>query len=658
MLMSRATRANVKRRMGVLFIERKYRTRYEVTESGEEVAKRIPYDEKKLLTAPVIQSALGAQFQITGLDNPGEASELALMLRAGALAAPITFVEERTVGPSLGAENIRLGTKSVQVGLALVVVFMMLYYRVFGVAAVLALSANLVLLVAIMSFLGATLTLPGIAGIVLTVGMAVDANVLIFARIREEVRGGAPPQTAIGQGFDRAVVTILDANITTLIVAIILYAIGTGPVKGLCGHAVRGDYHLDVVVHYRNESTDQFILRRSKSAGAVNWGRRRYQGRAAGGGGMNPIPFMKWRWVAIALSGLAIVTAVASLSFQQLNWGLDFTGGTLIEVAYSDSADLSSIRSVLAEEGYEGAVVVSFGTDRDVLVRLPDGYSDEQGALMVDKLRNSTDMAIELRRIEFVGPQVGDELRDDGGIAMLTALGLVMLYVAFRFQIKFALGAVFALAHDVIVTLGFFSLTGLEFDLTVLAALLAVVGYSLNDTIVVSDRIRENLRKIRRAEAIDVINISLTETLGRTLVTSLTTLLVLAALAFIRRRNDFWLRGSAASGCDRGNLLFDVRGLHHLTAARCEQRGCHGARARGSGPGGHAALSLSLGRLLGGCFRLRLTILTRGSSNDASACCYRTPHCRSHTSAPRLTNPSSIRRPRGSAAPPRRYPIR
>ena len=246
---------------------------------------------------------------------------------------------------------------------------------------------------------------------------------------------------------------------------------------------------------------------------------------------MNPIPFMKWRWVAIALSGLAIVTAVASLSLQQLNWGLDFTGGTLIEVAYSDSADLSSIRSVLADEGYEGAVVVSFGTDRDVLVRLPDGYSDEQGALMVDKLRSSTDMAIELRRIEFVGPQVGDELRDDGGIAMLTALGLVMLYVAFRFQIKFALGAVLALAHDVIVTLGFFSLTGLEFDLTVLAALLAVVGYSLNDTIAVSDRRRENLRKIRRAEAIDVINISLTETLGRTLVTSLTTLLVLAALA-------------------------------------------------------------------------------------------------------------------------------
>ena len=246
---------------------------------------------------------------------------------------------------------------------------------------------------------------------------------------------------------------------------------------------------------------------------------------------MKAIPFMKWRWVAVALSVAAVLAAIGSLSVRQLNWGLDFTGGTLVEVAYSDSANLGAIRTVLDQEGYEGAVVVSFGTDKDVLVRLPDGYSDEQGALMVDKLRAAADMNIELRRIEFVGPQVGEELRDDGGIAMLTALGLVMLYVAFRFQIKFALGAVIALAHDVIFTLGFFSLTGLEFDLTVLAALLAVVGYSLNDTIVVSDRIRENLRKIRRAGPGEVIDISLTETLGRTLVTSLTTLLVLAALA-------------------------------------------------------------------------------------------------------------------------------
>jgi preprotein translocase subunit SecD len=231
-LMHRATRNNIKRRMGVLFIERKNRTRYEIGEDGEEVIIRTPYDEKKIITAPVIQSALGAQFQITGLESPQESSELALLLRAGALAAPMDFVEERTVGPSLGAENIARGVTSVQIGLALVVIFMLLYYRVFGVAAVTALTCNLVLLLACMSLLGATLTLPGIAGIVLTVGMAVDANVLIFARIREEIAAGLSAQMAIHAGFQRAVVTILDANVTTLLVAVILYAVGTGPVKG------------------------------------------------------------------------------------------------------------------------------------------------------------------------------------------------------------------------------------------------------------------------------------------------------------------------------------------------------------------------------------------------------------------------------------------
>jgi preprotein translocase subunit SecD len=231
-LMSRATRNNIKRRMGVLFIERKYRTRYEEQADGTEKPVKLPYDEKKLLTAPVIQSALGAQFQITGLDSPMEASELALMLRAGALAAPITFVEERTVGPSLGAENIRQGVKSTQFGFALVVLFMLFYYRLFGLTAVVALSCNVVLLVAFMSMIGATLTLPGIAGIVLTVGMAVDANVLIFSRIREELRNGMSPQMAIHAGYERAVATIMDSNITTLIVGVILYAVGTGPVKG------------------------------------------------------------------------------------------------------------------------------------------------------------------------------------------------------------------------------------------------------------------------------------------------------------------------------------------------------------------------------------------------------------------------------------------
>lgn len=231
-LMHRATRDNIKRGMASLFIERKNRTRYERDAEGNEVAVKVPYDEKKIINLATIQSALGAAFRITGIDSSAEASELALLLRAGSLAAPIEFVEERTVGPSLGAENIALGVKSVQVGLAMVVLFMMAYYRLFGVAAVMALSLNLVLLIACMSILSATLTLPGIAGIVLTVGMAVDANVLIFARIREELRNKASPQMAIHAGYERAFTTIMDANITTLLVALILYAVGTGPIRG------------------------------------------------------------------------------------------------------------------------------------------------------------------------------------------------------------------------------------------------------------------------------------------------------------------------------------------------------------------------------------------------------------------------------------------
>ena len=246
---------------------------------------------------------------------------------------------------------------------------------------------------------------------------------------------------------------------------------------------------------------------------------------------MNILPFMKWRKFAAAFSILAMTLAIVTLSTRGLNWGLDFTGGTLVEVEYAGSANLEGIRATLDENGYQGAVVVAFGTDRDVLVRLPQGFSDDEGVAMVALLESVSDTEVELRRIEFVGPAVGEELREQGGLAMLLALGVVMLYVGFRFQLKFAIGAVVALAHDVLFVLGYFSVLGLEFDLTVLAALLAVIGYSLNDTIVVSDRIRENFRKLRRMSAMEVIDVSLTETIGRTLVTSLTTLLVLVALA-------------------------------------------------------------------------------------------------------------------------------
>lgn len=229
--MQKATSGNIGRKLAVLFVEQKSKSELVTDENGNNVIEQTTYIEKNIISLATIQASLGTSFRITGVGNPQEASELALLLRAGALAAPMKFVEERTVGPSLGKENIELGMRSIMIGFTLVVIFMTLYYRVFGIAANVSLFLNLVLITGIMSLLGATLTLPGIAGIVLTVGMAVDANVLIFARIREELKE-KDPQSAIHDGFSRAFVTIFDANVTTLIAALILYIIGTGPVKG------------------------------------------------------------------------------------------------------------------------------------------------------------------------------------------------------------------------------------------------------------------------------------------------------------------------------------------------------------------------------------------------------------------------------------------
>jgi len=242
------------------------------------------------------------------------------------------------------------------------------------------------------------------------------------------------------------------------------------------------------------------------------------------------IDFMGQRKLAAIISILLVLGSLVSLSVKGIVLGLDFTGGTQIEVGYPQPADLSVIRAQLTESGFENPTVIYFGSESDVLIRLQGepaaGLSDQVFAA----LQNNTDSEIEMRRVDYVGPQVGDELREDGGLGMLAALAVVMLYVAIRFQYKFSIGAVIALVHDVVITLGFFSITGLEFDLTVLAAVLAVIGYSLNDTIVVFDRIRENFRLLRMAEAKEVINESLTQSLQRTLLTSLTTIFVLLAL--------------------------------------------------------------------------------------------------------------------------------
>lgn len=247
------------------------------------------------------------------------------------------------------------------------------------------------------------------------------------------------------------------------------------------------------------------------------------------------VSFMSARLPAMMLSAILVIGAVTSLAINQLNWGLDFTGGTLIEVGYDQPADLNAVRNTLAAHSFDDAIVQNFGSSEDVLIRLAPRTDVNAATISEDVLQalRSTGAEVNMRRIEFVGPSVGAELAEQGGLAMLVALLCILMYVAMRFEWRFALGSVIALAHDVTITLGLFSLLQLEFDLTVLAAVLAVIGYSLNDTIVVSDRIRENFRKIRKGEPEEIINTSLTQTLNRTIITSLTTILVLLALFYV-----------------------------------------------------------------------------------------------------------------------------
>lgn len=259
------------------------------------------------------------------------------------------------------------------------------------------------------------------------------------------------------------------------------------------------------------------------------------------------INFMRFRKIAITISLILFVGSIGSIFMKGLSLGLDFSGGTLVEIQYEDSVDLQEIRAVLSENGYEDFQVVNFGSSLDVLIKIADQPGNSSLGDQIFALLSSNNFEGELKRIEFVGPQIGSELRDQGGLGMLVALGMILLYVAFRFQYKFALGAVAALGHDVIIILGLFSIFAWDFDLSVLAALLAVIGYSLNDSIVVSDRIRENFRSERTLGSEDLINLSLNQTLSRTVITSLTTLLVLFAL--------FFFGGEAVRGFSLGLII-------------------------------------------------------------------------------------------------------
>ncbi|MFD2234563.1 protein translocase subunit SecD [Phaeospirillum tilakii] len=484
----------------------------------------------KVISAPVIREPItGGQGQISGHFSAQSANDLAVLLRAGALPAPLSVVEERTVGPELGADAIRAGVIACVVGFALVVGFMAVSYGLFGLFANIALLFNLALTLAALSLLQATLTLPGIAGILLTLGMSVDANILINERIREERRNGAGPLAALETGFRRAFATILDSNLTTLIKMALLYAVGTGTVKGF---AVTISLGILTSMFTATVVTRWLIVawvRRHRGAELpLHRGLRLVPERTA-------IPFMKGRIAGLAVSVVLSLASVGLFFAPGLNYGVDFAGGTVVEIRTDGPADFPRLREATGQLGLGPVSLQRFGPPTDVLLRFeqpPGGAAAQQQALeRVQATLVESFPGTVLRRVETVGASVSAELFRDGMLALGLAAVAMLLYIWFRFEWQFGVGAVATMLLDVTKTVGFFALTGMQFNLTAIAAILTIMGYSINDKVVVYDRVRENLRLYRKMPLRDLIDLSINQTLGRTVGTSLALALATLPLA-------------------------------------------------------------------------------------------------------------------------------
>ena len=491
--------------------------------------------DEEVISAPTIQSHIpGGSGIITGDFTVEESTQLAILLRAGALPAGLEFLEERTIGPELGADSIEAGKIACIVAFVLVLAYMLATYRSFGVFANIALIVNVGLIFGLLSLIGATLTLPGIAGIVLTIGMAVDANVLVFERIREEMKTAKGPARAIELGYEKAMSAIIDANITTFLTAMILYTMGSGPVRGF---AITLGLGIITSVF-----TALFVTRLI----AVIWFERKRPKTVLQGRGLRLVPqdtaidfFSRWKlWLGI--SGVMIMVALGSFAVQGLNFGIDFKGGTTIRTQSAEPVNVAQYREAIGDLGLGDVTITevfdpTFGPDENVaMIRIQAQEGSESVSpeviAEVESALQSVVPGIAFTSVESVGPKVSGELIQAAIIAIALAITAVLIYIWLRFEWQFAVGAVIALVHDVALTVGVFSEFQIQFDLAIIAALLTIVGYSLNDTVVVFDRVRENLRKYKKRPLREVLNLSINETLSRTIMTSVTTLLALLAL--------------------------------------------------------------------------------------------------------------------------------
>ncbi len=481
--------------------------------------------DNQVISAPVIREPiLGGSGQISGNFTTESATDLSVLLRAGALPADLTIIEERTVGPGLGADSINAGVVASIIASILVVSFMLIAYGLLGVIANIALVANVILIIAVLSALGATLTLPGIAGIVLTVGMAVDSNVIIFERVREERRQGRSFIQAMDEGFQKGLATVVDANLTTLIAAVVLFFLGSGPVKGFAVTLAIGIITTVFTAFTLTRWLIAVWIRRTKPKD-LPWGLKLVPDNTK-------IQFMSFRNWAFAFSIITSLATFAALFATDLNYGIDFKGGAMIEVqSKAEKADVGAIRGALSELNLGDVQVQEFGNPRDVLIRIETSDESEQAAQSaISLVRSALETNHDIRRVEVVGPTVSGELTRNGIIGVGVAMLLILIYIWVRFEWQFAVGAILATGHDVIMTVGLFAFTGLEFNLTSIAAVLTIMGYSINDTVVVYDRVRENLRRYKKMSISELLDLSVNQTLSRTFLTGLTTLFALIAL--------------------------------------------------------------------------------------------------------------------------------
>ncbi|MBQ7080521.1 MAG: protein translocase subunit SecD [Fibrobacter sp.] len=485
--------------------------------------------DNQVISAPVIRDRIpNGEAQITGLEDMAEANRLAVVLKAGALKAPMQIIESRSVGATLGEENIVQGFGSGAIGLLLCLVFMVAYYRLGGFIASIGVVVNALVTAAVMSVFNATLTLPGIAGFILVVGMSLDANVIIFERIREELKNGLTARAAVAKGYERAFSAILDSNLTTVLTGLILYKIGTGSVKGFGLTLTIGILtSLFCAITISRAILDWRLAKRDRTTLSIGSGFKALNNAN--------LPLMKNRGKFKVLSWILIIASIACVAVKGFDFSIDFTGGQVYTIQYQDDAKHETdLNRALSKAGIQGARVRSLGGTSANSYQISVRGDDTNFELSMAKAFEAANQKCEIVAKDTVGPTIGKELRFNAILSVILAWLGIALYVWFRFGklgLGFGVAAVLGLIHDTIITLGFISAFSLSFDGALIASLLTMIGYSVNDTIVNFDRIRENTALFGSAKYEQTINSSLNQCFSRTVITSLTTLFVCVVLA-------------------------------------------------------------------------------------------------------------------------------